>query len=220
MRLRYGILNHKRIKNTVDWKAYSLGCSGEQKGIAMKVAPLSLATWLAVSNSAGIAAITPRSAVAHGSFARHRVSCKSTPKFDSEPAILQQEDDDTEKAAFVNSGPLAGMTTYLDLLGVKEGKSVFFGPIAIDVDDSKRNSEEEARALRQKAAQDLTNIGMDERDRRDRAGSVMWAVSAVYVVWASLIADDGGLSGHVLRFLSVIPLFLSVGYKASAKTGL
>jgi hypothetical protein len=48
----------------------------------------------------------------------------------------------------------------------------------------------------------------------------MWALSAAYVGWASLIADDGGLSGHILRFLSVIPLFLAVGYKLSAETGL
>jgi hypothetical protein len=188
---------------------------------SMKVAPLTMAAWLAVSNgSAGIAAFTPyHSAVLHGSFVRRRVRCQSTPQFDSEPAIPRQEAVN-KKGAFVNDGPLAWMTTYLDQFGLKEGKSVFFGALAIDVDDSKRSSQEEAAALRQKSAQDLTNIGMDERERRDKAGNVMWAVSAAYVVWASLIADDGGLSGHFLRFLSVIPLFLAVGYKLSAKTGL
>jgi hypothetical protein len=181
----------------------------------MKIAPPTLAAWLAVTKiSAGIAAFTPHSSILQRSFVRSRnsVRCQSTPQTDSEPTI--------EKGAFVNDGPLAGMTTYLDKLGLKEGKSVYFGALTIDVDDSKRNSEEEATALRQKSAQDLTNIGMDERDRRDKAGNIMWAVWAAYVGWASLIADDGGLSGHILRFLSVIPLFLAVGYKLSAETGL
>jgi hypothetical protein len=120
----------------------------------------------------------------------------------------------------VNNGQLAGLSPYLDKLGLKEGKSVYLGGLAIDVDESKRNSEEEATALRQKSTEDLTNIGMDERERRDKAGNVIWAVSAAYVVWASIFADDGGLSGHFLRFLSVIPLFLADGYKVSAKTGL
>jgi hypothetical protein len=182
--------------------------------------------WLAASNaSSGIGAFTPHRAISHGSFVRRRgVRCQSTPQLDtpqldSEPDIPQQEAT-KEKKAFVNDGPLAGLSPYLDKLGLKEGKSVFMGALAIDVDESKRNSEEEAAALRQKSAQDLTNIGMDERERRDKAGNVMWAVSAVYVAWASLIADDGGLSGHFLRFLSVIPLFLADGYKVSAKTGL
>lgn len=183
----------------------------------MKVSPLILAAWLVVSNSsAGIAAFTPQKSILHGSFVRRphsRVTCQSTPQLDSEPAV-------NEKEAFVNDGPLAWMTTYLDKFGLKEGKSVFLGALSVDVDESKRKPEEEASALRQKSAEDLTNIGMDERDRRDKAGNVMWAVSAAYVAWASLIADDGGLSGHFLRFLSVIPLFLAVGYKLSAETGL
>jgi hypothetical protein len=180
----------------------------------MKISPPTLAAWLAVTNtSAGIAAFTPqKSFLQRSSFVRNRrdsVRCQSTP-----------QPTDSEKGAFVNDGPLAGMTTYLDKLGVKEGRSIYFGGLTTDVDESKRNSEEDAAALRQKSSEDLTNIGMDERDRRDKAGDVMWAVSAAYVGWASLIADDGGFAGHILRFLSVIPLFLAVGYKASAETGL
>jgi hypothetical protein len=184
--------------------------------ISMKITAPTLAAWLVVTNSsAGIAAFTPQRSVLQRSFARRRNSVRyqSTPQTDSEPASTQQGE-------FVNDGPLAGMTTYLDKLGLKEGKSVYFGALTIDVDESKRNSEEDAAALREKSAEDLTNIGMDERDRRDKAGDFMWAVSAAYVGWASLIADDGGFSGHILRFLSVIPLFLAVGYKLSAETGL
>lgn len=121
---------------------------------------------------------------------------------------------------FVNDGPLAWMSTYLDLFGVKEGKSVYLGPFPTEVVDSKRLADSEASARRQQAAQELININDDERQRRDEAGTVMGALSAIYVVWATLIGDDGGLSGHFLRLLSAFPIFLAVGYKLSAKTGL
>jgi hypothetical protein len=226
MRCDDGISKRRSIETRLTWSHFFRWWKWSKRYVSMKVAPLTMAAWLAISNaSAGIGAFTPHRVFSHGSFVRRRgVRCQSTPQLDtpqldSEPDIPQQEAD-TEKGAFVNDGPLAGLSPYLDKLGLKEGKSVFMGALAIDVDESKRNSEEEASALRQKSAQDLTNIGMDERERRDKAGNVMWAVSAVYVAWASLIADDGGLSGHFLRFLSVIPLFLADGYKVSAKTGL
>lgn len=121
---------------------------------------------------------------------------------------------------FVNSGPLAWMGTYLDGLGIEEGKAVYFGPIAVDVDESKRVSDSEASARREKAARELTNIGEEERRRRNQAGDVMAVLSAVYVAWATILGDDGGFSGHVLRMLSVFPVFLAVGYKLSAQSGL
>jgi hypothetical protein len=124
------------------------------------------------------------------------------------------------ESEFINNGPLAWMNTYLDLFGVREGKSMFYGPIPIDVDDSKRVSEEEAAALRKNAAKNLENIGNDERQRRTFAGNIFAAVTAAYVVWAALVADNGAIEGHLLRFLSILPLFFTVGYKLSAETGL
>lgn len=95
-----------------------------------------------------------------------------------------------------------------------------YGPVPVDLDDSELVPEEEAQARRQQAAQDLVNIGVEERQRRDRASSIVGALSVAYIGWASIVADDGGVNGHLLRFLSVIPVFFAVGYKLSAETGL
>jgi hypothetical protein len=124
------------------------------------------------------------------------------------------------KQEFVNDGPLAWMKRYLDMFGVREGKAIAYGPIPVDVDESKRPTPEVAQQLRQDAAKLFQNIGMDERERRAFAGNIFAAVTAAYAIWASLLADQGNVEGHVLRFLSVIPLFFTVGYKLSAETGL
>jgi hypothetical protein len=121
---------------------------------------------------------------------------------------------------FRNDGPFSWMQTYLEDMGVKEGKTVYYGPMAVDVDPTKRVSKEEINRLRKQAAQDLINIGPEERQRRNQAGNVMAAFTALYIIWASLIADDGGAGGHILRFLAFFPAFLAVGYKVSAQQGL
>jgi hypothetical protein len=121
---------------------------------------------------------------------------------------------------FVNDGPFAFMSLYLDFVGVQEGKSIAFGPIPVTIDESKRQSEADALNSREKAARELQNLGMDERDRRSQLANVMGVISFVYVVMASSILDDGGYSGHFFRFLSIIPLFPAVGFKLSSETGL
>jgi hypothetical protein len=192
----------------------------------MRILPLALISWLGVSCcNRGATAFAPRSSVSQNTdFVRQPVARLVTPsETDAESKGIIEliaKEDSEQQGEFDNNGPLAWMQTYLDLLGVKEGKSVFFGPIPVNVDESKRTTHDEATKRRETAARDLTNINMDERQRRDQAGSIMWVVSALYIAWASLIADDGGLSGHLLRFLSVVPTFLAVGYKLSAKTGL
>lgn len=194
----------------------------------MRVAPFAVAACLVLcSTTHGVAGFSPPHAfVAHRSSIqrnKQRVS-RLFLEFEKinldEEASIEGNNADAEQESFVNNGPLAWMQMYLDLFGVQEGKSVFFGPIPVEVDESQRLSTDDARQRRQQAAVDLTNINMDERQRRDKAGNVMWIASAVYIAWASLIADDGGFSGHVLRFCSVVPTFLAVGYKLSAKTGL
>lgn len=81
-------------------------------------------------------------------------------------------------------------------------------------------SAEEAAQLRQAAAKSLNNIGDEERARRSQAGDIMTVVSAIFILWASLFADDGGFSGHVLRMATVMPILFAYGYKESAKSGL
>jgi hypothetical protein len=125
-----------------------------------------------------------------------------------------------ERPFFVNDGPFSWMSFYLDFAGIREGKSIAFGPIPTDIDESKRPTEAEALKLREGAARNMQNIGQDERDRRGMVARAMGIVTFLYVVWASLVLDDGGSSGHFFRFLSIIPLFLAVGFKMSADTGL
>mmetsp|Transcript_4755 Transcript_4755/g.10213 ORF Transcript_4755/g.10213 Transcript_4755/m.10213 type:complete len:168 (-) Transcript_4755:447-950(-) len=123
-------------------------------------------------------------------------------------------------SSYQNDGPFAFMQDFLEVGGLtKEGKSIYFGAFTIDADPDATPPEEAAR-LRQAAAESLTNIGDEERARRDRAGDVMTVVSAAYVLWATLIADDGGFGGHVLRMAAAMPIFLAYGYKESAKSGL
>jgi hypothetical protein len=133
---------------------------------------------------------------------------------------LFSDPSDLPGQGFENDGPLAWLQMYLEMFGLKEGKSIAYGPIPVNIDESKRPSSDVAKKMRNDAADNLQNIGMDERQRRDNAANVMAVVTAVYATWVALFADHGGFDGHVLRFLTVIPLFLAYGYKLSAQTGL
>lgn len=76
-------------------------------------------------------------------------------------------------------------------------------------------SEAEAAALRAAAAEELVNISDEERERRRVAGIVL------SVLTASLAAAL--LNAHVpptTRFAIAPPVFLSLGYLASAREGL
>ena len=125
-----------------------------------------------------------------------------------------------QKSEFVNDGLFSWMTPYLNLFGIQEGKSVWFGPIPVDIDTSNQPSMEQAAQLRKEAADNLMNIGMDERERRAQASNVFAVLTAVYMTVSTLALDHGDLNGHLLRFMSVIPLFFTTGYKLSADTGL
>jgi hypothetical protein len=125
-----------------------------------------------------------------------------------------------DSSSYQNDGPFAFMQDVLEIGGLtKEGKSIYYGVFTKDTDRDTTSTEDAAK-LRQLAAENLTNIDDAERARRDQAGNVMAVVSALYVIWASLVADDGGFGGHVLRLFAVMPIFLAYGYKESAKAGL
>jgi len=132
------------------------------------------------------------------------------------------EESHQEEEEFVNDNPFGRfMKTYLDKFGVREGKGIVFGPIPVDIDESKRLVEADAKKLRQAAKRDLINISWEERDRRNKAGNLMFVVTALSVAWATLFVDKGDFTGHLIRFgATVVPSFLAVGYKLSARTGL
>jgi hypothetical protein len=134
-----------------------------------------------------------------------------------------KDDTITEKdqQTFVNNGPGQWLSPFLDVFGMKEGKSLMYAiPMDVDKEAANKVSPEESARLQKDATKNLYNIGIAERERRNQASKVTAVISVVYVVWASLIADDGGIGGHVLRFLSILPLFFTFGFKLSAETGL
>jgi hypothetical protein len=182
---------------------------------------------MAWTKSSSLMASTPR---ARGdepaSFTTWRRRPLSPPKFlRMSPNEVAHDDASTTTTAepqdeeFVNDGPMAWMEPYLQRMGIEEGKAIAYGPIAVDVDEASRPPPQVAELLRNEAARNLVNINAQERQRRDVAGTLAWYATVSYATWAALLADDGGVGGHVLRFLTVIPLFLAVGYKRSAQTG-
>jgi hypothetical protein len=110
------------------------------------------------------------------------------------------------------------MQPALSLIGFQEGKTTYYGP-AIDVDPNDYPSEEEQQKRRDLAKTQMYNIGDEERQRRNEAGELFQKISIAYAIFSSL-TDDGGVGGIVARFAVAIPLFLSVGYTKSAKSGL
>lgn len=81
-------------------------------------------------------------------------------------------------------------------------------------------SEEEQQRRREQAESDMTNIGMDERDRRKYAGEIAAKVSIGYAIVSSLFLDDGTVHGSLARFAIILPLFFSVGFTKSSEKGL
>jgi hypothetical protein len=122
---------------------------------------------------------------------------------------------------FQNDGPFSWMIPYLGMMGMEDGKVLTYGVLTSEPDTNQQSvSPEEATAAREEAMQQMMNIGVEERRRRDQVGDIMIPLTAAYAVLSALIFDDGGITGHLARFAIVVPLFLARGYKVSAETGL
>lgn len=129
--------------------------------------------------------------------------------------------EESSNEPFENSGPLAWMQQYLDLAGIKPGENIAYGPFTTGpVKDSERISSDEASRRREEAAGNLQNIDNDERDRRLQISKLMTVATVAYAGWAALLGDQGDFRGHILRFLTFVPLMFTVGYRLSAETGL
>ena len=122
------------------------------------------------------------------------------------------------KGAFVNDGLFSWMTNFMTMY--EDGKSVPLGIPMTSSSESRKASPETIALQKKEYSDNLTNIGWEERERRRQAADIFAVVTAVYVLWASLIVDQGDLQGHLLRFMSFLPLFLAVGLKKSAQSGL
>ncbi|GKY99236.1 hypothetical protein MPSEU_000878900 [Mayamaea pseudoterrestris] len=128
--------------------------------------------------------------------------------------------DNNRKPSFQNDGPFSFMQPSLENMGIQEGKSIVNGVFTAPVSNDSSLSTEERRTRREEATKNLMNIDMTERERRFQIGTIATYASAAYVVWAGLFADDGGIGGHLLRFLAIIPILIAVGYRTSAKEGI
>ena len=116
---------------------------------------------------------------------------------------------------FVNNGPFDFLVDFLEVGGIEEGKKITWGVIPQDIEEE--ISDDEALLRRRIAAANLTNIDDEERARRAAVGDLLFKVSIVYASYLAIIADDGGIGGHFLRF-TLFPLFsLAYGYKKSAE---
>lgn len=119
-----------------------------------------------------------------------------------------------------NKGPFAWMVPYLGFFGFIEGNTLI-GAVPVKANSVATNlSNEEIAEVKKKAVEEMTNIGMDERERRNKLGSKFLAAGFVYAIFSSLFWDDGMLSGHLVK-LGVLPFFaLGRSLKLSSELGL
>jgi hypothetical protein len=137
------------------------------------------------------------------------------------PSTIEPGDDDGV-FVFVNQGPFSFMEPYLDLLGFKPGRQIM-GAIPQEAANSMLAvpmTEQEAERRRRAAEMEMVNISDEERQRRLEIAKVAAFVSALYISWATLIADQGDMFGHFLRFAAFVPLVLAWGFYQSGKQGL
>mmetsp|Transcript_10726 Transcript_10726/g.17169 ORF Transcript_10726/g.17169 Transcript_10726/m.17169 type:complete len:202 (-) Transcript_10726:746-1351(-) len=121
------------------------------------------------------------------------------------------------KKKFENDGPFKFMKPVLDnYMKPGKGKKVVFGVLQRDVDPATIPRSEEDRAkLRDQAARDLTNIDLEERQRRRRVGQGLNILSAVLGVTLVFLHVPA-----LSRLAIFFPLAFAEGYITSANTGL
>ena len=148
------------------------------------------------------------------------------------PSTIENESDkeSTESATkstpssddpvFQNEGLFAWMKPFMKAMGFVEG-NVLYGGVPMAANGAEGTSADtDAINAEKYTITDMQNIGIAERIRRDKIGEFLLAISALYATWATLVADDGGFTGHALRAGVLLPFFFAAGYKRSAEEGL
>jgi len=148
------------------------------------------------------------------------------------PQPLSSSSSSSSSEPFQNEGPFAWMQPFLDTFGYKEGYTTNYGApkplppssstivISSSTQQQQQQQEKQEEEKRQYATKTLTNIGMDERERRKDGSIVMTYVTVVYAIVSSVLFDQGDLEGHFVRFGILLPLFFTDGLKKSADSGL
>lgn len=183
----------------------------------MKVAAV---TVLVLQSAAKIWAFAPMSPLIAPRKLPSSTTLSLSELFEGGAAPVQRQDDQGD--VFENNGMFSWMIPYMGMMGMDDGKVLKYGILTAEPSDegSELSSPEAVAAARQQAAEKMTNIGMEERRRRDQVGDILIPLTAVYAVVSALFLDDGTLVGRLARFAIVLPLFLTRGYKLSAQTGL
>jgi len=121
---------------------------------------------------------------------------------------------------FQNDGLFSWMIPFLGTFGFTEGKSsVYAIPMSLPA-DTIIPSEKEIAKRQSEAAENMFNIGPQERERRSEASKIAFAVTIGYAILSSLKLDQGDIMGHLVRFGIIIPGFIAVGLRKSAELGL
>lgn len=128
----------------------------------------------------------------------------------------------------VNDGPFAWLAPYLDIFGIKKGRDLgdyssrlLAGGAALPSKVVTSDDADVTSALRIRSDEDLTNISLDERERRARLAEVCLGITVAYAFVSSVFLDDGySFSGHLSRFAILLPLFSWRGLVLSAESGL
>jgi hypothetical protein len=164
--------------------------------------------------------VRPARPLARRSATHMRLLARPAPADDEAKAAVATASAATQAATdFRNDGAFAWMLPYMEVIGWKPGQTLY-GAMPVHTDATVVVPPAAVAARRDAAAEALQNIGSDERARRAQLGTAFAAVALVYATWASLLADDGGLTGHLLRLGLVVPLFLAEGFQVSAEEGL
>lgn len=137
-------------------------------------------------------------------------------------APIQPLRQDDKIEAFENNGMFSWMIPFMGMMGMDDGKVLKYGLLTSEPSGEglESSSPEEVASALQEAMEKMTNIGKEERRRRDQVGNILIPLTAGYAVVAALLLDDGTTVGRLARFAIVVPLFLTRGYKLSAETGL
>ena len=111
----------------------------------------------------------------------------------------QRQDDQME--VFENDGNFSWMIPFMGMMGMDDGKLLKYGVLTADPSDEGRESSspEEAAAALQEAMEMMTNIGKEERQRRDQVGNILIPLTTGYAVVAALLLDDGTIFGRLAR---------------------
>lgn len=122
----------------------------------------------------------------------------------------------------LNDGVFAWMVPYTKMFGLVEGNS--FNSVLPGAEVDQNLSDDEKNSREEIAIKNISNIGIEERERRGKIGRVFYYDALLYAIVSAIFLDNGetlSLIGHILpKFAVVVPLSFARGLTLSEDTGL